>query len=319
MRAIAAAEVERALDFPSLVERLAAMFREGCQLPPRHHHPIEVPGAAEATLLLMPAWQVGRHIGVKLVTVFPDNGAQKLPSIMGAYVLLDANSGRPEALIDGPMLTLRRTAAASALAARFLARQDAGRLVMVGTGALAPHLIEAHASVRPIREVRIWGRDGAKAEALARRMAAPGHIGARFRRVEAVADLAQAVAEADVVACATLSKTPLVKGAWLKPGTHLDLVGAYSPEMREADDDAVRRAAVWVDTKAGALKEAGEILQPLKSGVLEERAIVGDLFGLCRGECRSRRTADEITFFKSVGTALEDLAAAELVAERVTG
>jgi alanine dehydrogenase len=280
------------------------MFQAGCELPTRHHHPVEVPDAAEATLLLMPAWQVGRHIGVKLVTIFPDNGKASLPSVMGVYLLIDGRSGRPEALIDGPMLTLRRTAAASALASRFLARADASRLLMVGTGALAPHLIEAHASVRPIREIKIWGRDPAKAAALARRMAKPG------RTVEPAGDLASAVAAADVISCATLSRTPLVKGAWLEPGQHLDLVGAYTPEMREADDEAVKRASVWVDTKAGALKEGGDIVQPLRSGVLDPARIEGDLFGLCRGEARARAGADEITFFKSVGTALEDLAAA---------
>ncbi|MBI1776049.1 MAG: ornithine cyclodeaminase family protein [Proteobacteria bacterium] len=311
MRSIAAAEVERVLDFPSLVDRLQRMFQEGCEVPPRHHHAIDVPDAAKAMLLLMPAWQVGRHIGIKLVTVFPDNAGRSLPSVMGTYFLLDGKTGRPEALIDGPMLTLRRTAAASALAARFLAREDAKSMLMVGTGALAPHLIEAHASVRAIREVTVWGRDFAKAEALARRLSRPGLA------VGAAADLAAAVGAADVISCATLSKTPLIRGAWLKPGQHLDLVGAYTPEMREADDAAVSRSTVWVDTKAGALKEAGDVVQPIRSGVLAETAIAGDLFGLCRGEAKKRSRPEEITFFKSVGTALEDLAAAELVAERV--
>jgi ornithine cyclodeaminase len=310
MRTVDAAAVERALDFPSLIERLARMFRAGCELPTRHHHPIEVPGAAGATLLLMPAWQVGRHIGVKLVTIFPDNGKASLPSVMGVYLLIDASSGQPQALIDGPMLTLRRTAAASALASRFLARKDASRLVMVGTGALAPHLVEAHASVRPIREIRIWGRDPAKADALARRLAKPGRV------VEPTSDLASAVAAADIISAATLSKTPLIEGAWLKPGQHLDLVGAYTPEMRESDDEAVRRSSVWVDTKAGALKEGGDVVQPIGSGVLDRAGVAGDLFGLCRGEVSGRAQAEEITLFKSVGTALEDLAAAELVAER---
>jgi alanine dehydrogenase len=308
MQTLDAAEVERRLDFPSLIERLRQMFREGCELPTRHHHPVEVPGAPGAILLLMPAWQVGRHIGVKTVTVFPGNGAKGLPAVMGIYTLLDATSGQPLALIDGPMLTLRRTAAASALAATYLARKDAAHHLMVGTGALAPHLIQAHAAIRPIAKVTIWGRHPEKARTLAQAMAGRGLAAV------ATEDLEGAARTADIVTTATLSAEPVVRGAWLKPGAHLDLVGAYTPKMREADDDAVRRARVYVDTRAGATKEAGDIVQPLASGALKE--VVGDLFELTRGEVEGRRTAEEITLFKSVGTALEDLAAAQLAIER---
>jgi ornithine cyclodeaminase len=209
-------------------------------------------------------------------------------------------------MIDGGALTLWRTAAASALAASYLARDDASRLVMVGAGALAPHLIDAHASVRPIETVAIWNRNPSRAEALAARLAGRGYA------VAAVTDLAAAVRSADIVSCATLSGEPLVKGDWLKPGVHLDLVGAFTPAMRESDDAAVRRARVYVDTRAGALKEAGDIVLPIKSGVIAEADICGDLFDLCRGAVEGRRSAEEITLFKSVGTALEDLAAASL-------
>jgi ornithine cyclodeaminase len=308
MQTLDAAEVERRLDFPSLIERLREMFRAGCELPTRHHHPVQVPGAPDAILLLMPAWQVGRHIGVKTVTVFPGNGAKGLPAVMGIYTLLDGTSGRPLALIDGPMLTLRRTAAASALAASYLARPEARHHLVVGTGALAPHLIQAHTSVRPIERISIWGRDARKARDLAAQMRERG------LRAEAAEDLEAAARAADIVTTATLSAEPLVRGAWLRPGAHLDLVGAYTPTMREADDDAVRRARVYVDTIAGATKEAGDIVQPLASGAL--KAVVGDLFGLTRGEVEGRRGAEEITLFKSVGTALEDLAGAQLAIER---
>jgi ornithine cyclodeaminase len=312
MRLVDAATVHRLLDDAALVAALRAMFRDGCTLPTRHHHTVSVPGAAAATLLLMPAWREGAAVGVKLVTVFPDNGARGLPAVQGQYLLLDGQTGVPRALIDGPALTVRRTAAASALAATFLARADAQRLVMVGTGAMAPHLVRAHCAVRPIREVSIWGRAGEKARALAAALA-PALPGVR---VAAVAALEPAVRAADIVSAATLSKSPLVAGAWLKPGAHLDLVGGFTPEMREADDDAVRRARVFVDTRAGALKEAGDIVQPISAGVLAERDVQGDLFELCRGTVEGRRGADEITFFKSVGTALEDLAAAMLVEAR---
>jgi ornithine cyclodeaminase len=310
MRIIGATEVHAALDFVSLVESLRQMFRSGCTVPVRHHHGVEVPGAPEATLLLMPAWQSGQHIGVKMVTVFPSNAERSLPSVMGIYVLLDGKTGEPLALIDGPALTLRRTAAASALAASYLARADCERLLVIGTGALAPHLVEAHASVRPIRNVLVWGRNQEKAAKLAHR------LDRRTMKVAATDDLAAAVRGAHIITCATLSTAPLVLGQWLPLGVHLDLVGGFTPQMREADDEAVRRARVFVDTRAGALKEAGDIVQPIAGGVLSEDDVAGDLFELCRGVKAGRRYHDQITLFKSVGTALEDLAAAQLAFER---
>lgn len=311
MRIITAAEVEAALDWEALIERLRQAFRQGAEVPLRHHHNIENPGGPDGTLLLMPAWQPGHHVGVKLATVFPGNASQGLPAVMGAYLLLDGKTGAPQALIDGPTLTLRRTAAASALAASYLARADSERLLMVGTGALAPNLIMAHAAVRPLREVVIWGRSADKAAALAKRLDRPA------LRVSHGDDLEAAARRADAITCATLSQDPLVQGAWLRPGQHLDLVGGFKPDMRETDDEAIRRATVFVDTRDGACREAGDIVQPLASGVLTAEEIAGDLFELTRGDCAGRSTDDQITLFKSVGTALEDLAAAQLAVERV--
>ena len=309
MRIIGAGDVEAALDYPVLVERLRQMFRSGCAVPLRHHHTIPTQGLSDATLLIMPAWQEGGHIGVKLVTVFPDNAEAGLPSVMGAYLLLDGKTGKPLALIDGPSLTLRRTAAASALAARYLAREDCERLLMVGTGALAPHLILAHAAVRPICNVLVWGRNPDKAEKIAKRLDRPDF------RVAATTDLEGAARGADIISCATMSRDPLVAGDWLQPGSHLDLVGGFTPEMRETDDAAISRARVFVDTREGALNEAGDIVQPIRSGIIAEDDIAGDLFELTRGKRAGRRFYDQITLFKSVGTALEDLAAAKLAVE----
>ncbi len=323
MRVISAAEVEAALDWESLIERLRLGFRRGATVPARHHYRIErpaatagsdpgtVPGRDTPSLLVMPAWQAGRSIGVKLVTVFPDNTERGLPAVMGAYLLLDGRTGAPAALIDGPMLTVKRTAAASALASSYLSRPDSERLLMVGTGALAPHLIMAHAAVRPICNVLVWGRSPDKAARLARRMTR------RDFKVEPTSDLEAATRGAHVVSCATLSPEPLVRGGWLAPGQHLDLVGAYSPAMRETDDTAIRRARIFVDTRDGALAEAGDIIQPIESGALDPADIAGDLFDLTRGERAGRRYYDQITLFKSVGTALEDLIAAQLTVERV--
>ncbi|HUA56117.1 MAG TPA: ornithine cyclodeaminase family protein [Candidatus Sulfotelmatobacter sp.] len=309
MRIIDDRAVERRLALPLLIERLRAAFRADASVPLRHHHAIEVPDAAAGTLLLMPAWIAGGCLAIKLVTVFPDNQRRSLSTVLASVLLLSATTGEALALVAGRVLTVRRTAAASALAASYLARADAAHLVMVGTGALAPALIAAHAAVRPIRRVSVWGRDPAKARGLADRLA-----GQAFA-IAPVDDLEAAVRTADIVSCATLTRDPLVRGEWLAPGAHLDLVGGFTPAMREADDTAIRRAAVFVDTRAGATKEAGDIVQPLASGVLAREAIRADLHDLARGRAPGRAAPDEITLFKSVGTALEDLAAAQLAYE----
>ncbi len=320
MRILSAGEVDRALDDLTLIDRLDALFRDGCEMPTRHHHPVRSPlgpGSADAMLLLMPAWTVGPsgRVGVKVVTVFPENGKRDLPSIYGQYLLLDGQTGVPLSLLDGTMLTKRRTACASGLASRYLSHPESGRLLMIGTGALAPQLIRVHAKVRPINEVAIWGRRPEQAALLARDLARelPVALG-RPITVRAVSDRREAVAWADIVSCATLSREPLVEGDWLREGQHLDLVGAYTPEMRESDDRAVWRARVYVDTRAGALKEGGDIVQPLANGTIEEDDVIADLFQLARGQQTGRLAGDRssITLFKSVGAALEDLAAAEL-------
>lgn len=314
METVSASEVDAALDYPDLVEALRAAFRRETAVPLRHHHTIPT-GGREATLLLMPAWNAPdpapAHVGVKVVTVYPDNTARDLPSVMGTYLLLDGQTGTPTVSIDGPALTARRTAAASALAANYLARPDAETLLVVGTGRLAGNLVAAHAAIRPIRQTVIWGRDGDKAARLAQQ------LDSSTNRVTATDDLAAAAADADVVSCATTSVDPLIQGDWLTDGTHVDLVGGFRPDMREADDRVIQRARVFVDTRTGALTEAGDIVQPVAAGVLDEGDIAGDLFELCREERSGRQTADEITVFKSVGTALEDLAAAELLLSRI--
>jgi ornithine cyclodeaminase len=321
MRMITADEVDACLNFPDLVAALREAFRRGAVQPVRHHHAVGRPAGADITLLLMPAWTdfaaagaAGAagdgHVGVKIVTVSPDNNALGKPAVMGLYLLLDGRTGEPQALIDGQRLTLWRTAAASALAATYLARPDASRLLVVGAGALAPFLARAHAGVRPIREIRVWNRSGASAERVAEGLRAEGH------RASATTELDTAAGWADVISCATISPTPLVKGALLRPGAHVDLVGAFTPHMRESDDEAVRRASVFVDTRGGALKEAGDIVQPLAAGVIGEGDVRADLAELSRGTHPGRMAEDEITLFKSVGAALEDLAAGILVFER---
>jgi ornithine cyclodeaminase len=304
------AATREALDWPALIEALRVMFRDGCEMPVRHHHDFAVPGEEDGTLLLMPAWVPGRYIGVKLATVIPGNGTRGLPAVMASYLLSDATTGKMVAMVDGGELTARRTAAASALAADYLARPSARHLVIVGTGRLAANLAASHAAVRPLSRISVWGRDHDKAAAVAGEIAEQLDILAR-----PVEDLEEAVGEADIVSCATLSQAPLIRGEWLPVGCHVDLVGAFKPTMRESDDEVMRRGRVFVDTRAGAMKEGGDIVQALSSGALGEDAIEADLFDLAGGRFAAMRDDDDITVFKSVGAALEDLAGAILAYE----
>lgn len=320
MRVVTAEDIEACLSFPDLVDVLRDAFRAGMMAPLRHHHTIALEGdRPDATLLLMPAWTAsapgaetaGRYIGVKTVSVFPGNRDRDLPAVQGAFLLFSAETGEPLALMDAPRLTAWRTAAASALASRYLSRDDSHRLLIVGTGSLGRHLAHAHASVRPIREVVLWNRRPAGAHALAQRLTAEGFA------VSVTENLERSIREADIVSTATLSTTPLVLGQWLTPGTHLDCVGAYRPHMRETDDDVVTRAHIWVDTRAGAMKEAGDIAIPLASGTITNDNIEGDLHDLAHNDRFARAAPEDITMFKSVGASIEDLAAAIAVYEKL--
>jgi len=304
-----AAAVARSLPYDRLIDALENAFRGEVEVPDRTQHQIQTPGHPPGTLLLMPAWRVGGVLGIKIVTVFPGNLANNLPSVGASYLLLDATNGQVLGMLDGAELTARRTAAASALASKYLSRTDASTLLMVGTGKLAPHLIRAHATVRTLKNVLIWGRKPESARQLA------ASFGSEPYTVTAVQDLQAAVQSADIVSCATLATEPLIAGRWLRDGQHLDLVGSFTPEMREADMEAVMVADVYVDTRAGALAEAGEIVQALASGNFKKTDVIGDLFDLTRGACEPRRSPKAITLFKSVGSAIEDLAAAELATQ----
>ena len=305
MRVYSAEETREMLPFGPLIEALREMFRAGAAAPLRHHHGIALEGLPEATLLLMPAWNPAGLGGVKIVNVNPGNATVGIPALSSSYLLFDARTGRHLAMLDGGEITNRRTAAAAALAARYLARDYVRRLLVVGAGRVTSNLADAFRAVRPIEEVAVWDIDAGLAERLVQRL-----NGAGFR-AEVAADLEAAVAAADIVSCATLATDPLIAGAWLGPGQHLDLIGSFRPHMREADDDAVRRARVYIDTD-GALKESGDLIGPLRSGALTEEEIAGDLFGLCRGSVAGRGSDREITLFKATETALADLAAATL-------
>ncbi len=305
-----AAAVRAGLPWPRLLAALDEALRSEVHAPLRVNHAIDVPGLPAASLLLMPAWRTGRHIGVKLVTVFPGNATRAERSVAAVYVLFDASNGVPIATLDGEELTARRTAGASAYAAQRLARRDARRLLMVGAGRLSRGLIDAHRHVRPIDHVLIWSRTAAHAEAKAAECVRDGIF------AQATTDLEAAVAAADIVSCATLATSPLVLGRWLKTGTHVDLVGAYQRSMRETDDDAMRRAdCIVVDNRESALAEGGDVVQALASGAIALENVAADLRDLARGAHPGRTRDDQVTVFKSVGFALEDLAAAEAIVD----
>jgi ornithine cyclodeaminase len=305
-----ASQVAARLDRLPLIDALDAAFRGDHSAPERQHYALPTPASGEraGTLLVMPAWR-GGSLGIKLVTVFPDNARHGLPAVSATYVLLDAATGESRAILDGAELTLRRTGAASALASRHLSSAAASRLLMVGTGRLAPHLIESHVLVRPIREVRIWGRDPDRARTVAAALATT--MARSSVSITATDDLQAATRWADIVSCATLSQRPLVLGAWLDAGQHLDLVGAFTPDMCEVDDEAVARCEIHVDTRSGALREAGELIGAIRRGVIDSGALRSELADLATGGFR-RSAPHSITLFKSVGSALEDLVAAEL-------
>jgi ornithine cyclodeaminase/alanine dehydrogenase-like protein (mu-crystallin family) len=309
MRIFDAAATRHALPFDALIPALRDLFAAGCVVPPRQVHEIAAPSGEGVTSLVMPAWIPGRYYGLKVVNVAPGNASRGLPALHASYLLHDAATGAPLALIDGDQVTARRTAAASALAASFLARADARHLLVVGAGRVARLLPAAYRVVRPIEQVTVWARRPQEAEALAHALADAGVAAA------ASTDLAWAVAAADVVSVATLATTPLIEGRWLRPGSHLDLIGSFTAEMREADDACFAGAAVYVDTEE-ALQKSGDLLGPLARGVLTAADVRGTLATLARGAAQGRRDATERTVFKSVGTALEDLAAAILVHER---
>jgi len=314
----------RALDFARLIPALHAAFAGEATVPPRHVHAVEA-GSDRGTVLIMPAWSEAGFLGIKTINIFPGNGARGLPGLHATYVLYDAHTGVPLAMMDGDEITAHRTAAASALGASFLARRDARRLLVLGTGRVARLLPAAHSSTfafgcgairlgsgpaahartRAIDEVWVWNHRPEGAETLAAQWRGEGW------NAHAAPDLEAAVRSADIVSCATLSTSPLVKGEWLAPGSHLDLIGSFTPQMREADPACFAGAQTFVDTEEALLK-AGDLLDAFAAGTLARDAVKATLADLCKGVCRGRASDAERTVFKAVGSALEDLAAATL-------
>ncbi|SHG86438.1 ornithine cyclodeaminase family protein [Flagellimonas flava] len=299
--------IEQETNFGELVELLREGFatREYV-IPQRSHHNFPNPKTnKESTLLMMPAWNPGKEAGVKVVTVNPGNGDLGLPAIQGSYLYLDATTGVLRAVMEAKSLTAKRTAATSALASSFLSRTDASSMLMIGTGALSVNLIRAHGTVRPIEQVFVWGRNLGKAEMIAKELTNKNF------NVIPVSTIEEKISGVDIVSCATLSAKPLIHGDMLVPGQHIDLVGAFKPNMRESDNAVMARASIYLDSLESGLEESGDIAIPIQENVIESSDIQGDLFNMCSAAVSGRKSNEEITLFKSVGHALEDLVAAK--------
>ena len=307
MKVFDCGRIAERLDYRQLVKSLREAFQGGFSAPVRQ---VLETGAVEDSklLLIKPAWDED-CTSVKLLTINKRNPKMGLPYIQGVIIVFDRKTGAPVGVVDASEVTRRRTAAASALAADYLARADASILTIVGTGALSSCMAHAHAAVRPISQVNVHGRSKRRAQAVADRINDENPA----LNARAVDELGTAIRQADILTTVTSSKHPVIDGRVVRPGTHVDLVGAFTPDAREADDATIAKAEVYVDTREAALAEAGDLLQPIAAGVISAADVKGDLVGLCRGEVDGRRGDKEITLFKSVGTALEDLVAAKLL------
>ncbi|RAI92182.1 ornithine cyclodeaminase family protein [Algoriphagus yeomjeoni] len=299
-------KISELLDYKKLIEALREIFQSDYTMPVRHHHFYQTPEGIENTLILMPVWN-SDYLGMKQVTVAPANSNQNMPAIFAQYILSNSKTGEPLAMMNATELTARRTACTSALASSYLSRQDAENLLIVGGGSVAKHLVQAHRTVRNFKSVNVWMRNSDKMEEFVKELKSQGIL------AEGVTNLEEASRMADVISCATLSKTAIIKGEWIKPGTHLDLIGSHKPTTRETDDDSIRKSSIFVDSRAGALHETGELALPIADRIITEADIKADIVELVKGNHEGRSSRQEITLFKSAGLAIEDLAAALLV------
>ncbi len=313
MKSIDAEQVHRICEFSRLIDRLAQLHQQPTD--EMRDLLLTQPAAAASpemnnSFFIRAAWQHDRVMGAKIISIIPANSATNLPVIQAVYVLLDGQNGLPLAAIDGTVMTYYKTAADSALGARYLARQAVATMLMVGAGAMAPYLIKAHRAVRPsISRILLWNRTTRGAVDLAERLN-NGEI-----EVEAVENLANAVKQADLICCATRTTAPLIKGQWLRAGTHVDLVGAFTPDMREVDDQAIRRSRLFVNSRLTTIGEIGELMIPIKNGVINADDVLADHYDLCQNKHPGRTSDQEITVFKNGGGGHIDLMTARFIYE----
>ena len=294
-----------------LIDEIGQAFKSNLKFPQRHHHTIAQNKTRDSSLLIMPGWKEGAYIGVKIVNVFPDNSKKDLPSVIASYILHDFSTGVILANIEGSELTAKRTMAASALASKFLSRENSASLLIVGTGRLAMEAAFAHSAVRDIKKIVVWGRDTLKAKKVSNFYCQSG------LNCLCTEDLKSAAANSDIITCVTTSVESLILGDWISEGTHIDLVGAFTPTMRESDSELIARGRVFVDTNEGALSEAGDLLIPMKEGVFKKESVIANLYELTQSKKSGRISKSDITVFKSVGASIEDYAAAKFFYETI--
>lgn len=303
-------EIKKALDYKELIGALENIFKSEYEMPVRHHHFYQTATGHENTMILMPVWNK-KYMGIKQVIVAAQNHVRQLPAIHAIYTLFDAETGVPLAMMNAAELTSRRTACTSALAARYLAPKNARHLLIAGGGKVAAHLAQAHSVVRPYTKISVWMRNPDKLKSF------KDHLYKDGVEVSAATSLEEAARDADVISTATLSPTPIIKGEWLKKGVHLDLIGSHKPDTREVDNDAILKSSIYVDSREGALHETGELAIPIAEGILKPSDVKATIRDLCKGHHEGRSSEDENTLFKSAGLAVEDLAAALLVYQKV--
>lgn len=304
-------QIKKHLSYGELIDALRRMFQSDYTMPVRHHHFYQTASGHENTMILMPVWNK-KYMGIKQVVVAAQNHQHHLPAIHAIYTLFDAETGVPLAMMNAAELTSVRTACTSALAAEYLAPKNARHLLVVGSGKVAAHLVQAHSEVRHYEKITVWTRNHQKLNLFVQKLRDDGYP------VAAAEDLETAVKEADVISAATLSPTPVICGQWVKRGAHLDLIGSHKPDTREADDDAILKSDIYVDSREGALHETGELAIPISNGILQPGAVKATIRELCTGLHPGRQSENENTLFKSAGLAVEDLAAALLVYQKIS-
>ncbi|PLY07337.1 MAG: ornithine cyclodeaminase [Arcobacter sp.] len=306
MRVITESEVKEVIKYPVLIEELRNAFKADINVPARMHLDYENPKEeVDSTLLLMPSWEASEELGIKILTVSPNNSKYNLPGISAVYLLFDAHKGGIKSVIEAKRLTSMRTAAASALASSYLSREDSKVMLMIGTGALCEELIRAHSTVRKLQKIYVWGRNKENALKIVDKLKDEFDI-------EAVNTIEEKIGDCDIISCATLSTEPLIKGEFIKSGQHYDLVGSFKPNMREVDDQLISNVDIFIDSDM-AKKETGDLKVPLENGIISDSSIKADLFELTRKEKEGRTSKGQITLFKSVGHALEDFTIARLI------
>jgi len=303
------------MSFTTLVDELAVMHLEPIGLVDEMLMESTDANDNVSHFFIRSGWQPEKAVGAKVITIFPRNNQQReWPSIQAVYILFEGVNGTPIACLDGTALTWMKTASDSALGSRLLSRENVETMLMIGAGQMAPHLVSAHCEVRPsLKQVNIWNRTGDKAVALC------ANLAEKFPQIDfaAVSEIEANVRKADLI-CSAIG-TPIIQGAWLRPGTHVDLIGAYTPTMREADDECFRRGSLFVDARETTIHHIGELMIPLASGVISEQDVLADLSDLCLQRHGGRQSDDEITLFKNGGGGHLDLMCARILHQHCIG